>query len=162
MIAEIKIVFVCLGNICRSPTAEAVMRNKLIKAGLFGRVAVDSAGTSGYHVGSGSDSRSQLAAAERDIDMSMIRSRQIMLRDYQEADYLLAMDRSNLDKLIRAKPADSKAEIKLLMEFAEKQSQWPDEVPDPYYGGEQGFENVLDMIEDACDGLLRQIQKRLA
>ncbi|WXL27389.1 low molecular weight protein-tyrosine-phosphatase [Ectopseudomonas mendocina] len=153
-----RILFVCLGNICRSPTAEAVLRHKLQEAGLDGRVEVDSAGTSDWHVGKQADSRTRRAAQHRGYDMSALRGRQAVPEDFQRFDLILAMDKSNLSNLQQIQPHSAKAELDLFL----RRYQMPlSEVPDPYYGGEDGFEQVLDLIEQACDALVVEIKGRL-
>ncbi|GMQ89952.1 MAG: low molecular weight protein-tyrosine-phosphatase [Gammaproteobacteria bacterium] len=153
----IKVLFVCLGNICRSPTAEGVFR-KLVEAGnLQQRIEADSAGTHAYHLGEPPDARAQATAARRGADLSAIRGRRATAKDFHEFDYILAMDRQNLDYLQAQCPEDLRHKIRLFMEFA---SGYPnDEVPDPYFGGTSGFDQVLDMIEDAAMGLLREIRR---
>lgn len=153
--APISVLFVCMGNICRSPTAEGVFRKQLEQAGLVGQVLVDSAGTHAYHIGNPPDSRSQAAAAKRGIDISWLRARIITSEDFGRFDYVLAMDASNLSALKSLRPTDARAKLDLLMPYAPV--GFPCEVPDPYYGGREGFEKVLDMVEAACQGLLQEI-----
>lgn len=155
---KIKVLFVCMGNICRSPTAEGVFRHQVAAAGLSGRIAIDSAGTHDYHIGKSPDRRAQQAALCRNYDLSGLRGRQVGSRDFHEFDYILAMDRDNLANLQRICPAQHRHKLNLFMEFSRKFGQR--EVPDPYYGGEQGFEIVLDMAEDAASGLLDAILAR--
>jgi protein-tyrosine phosphatase len=160
----IKVLFVCLGNICRSPTAHAVLEHKLAIAGLSDVVEVDSAGTAAWHVGKQPDSRSQQAAGKRDYDLSHLRARQAIVGDFLEFDYVLAMDNenlSNLESLSAMIPIDK--EVKSLPELflASYSTQGLTQVPDPYYGGEGGFEAVLDMLEDACDQLIINIKLKL-
>ena len=150
--------FVCLGNICRSPTAEGVFRHKLRAAGLEQQVEVDSAGTGDWHVGKAHDPRTRLAARQRGYALDALRARQVCLADFQGFDLILAMDKSNLTDLHSLRPAGAGAEVDLFL----RRYQLPvDEVPDPYYGGSNGFEQVLDMIEQACDGLLLEVRSRL-
>ena len=154
---DIKVLFVCMGNICRSPTAEGVFRDLLAREGWEQRVFVDSAGTHAYHVGNPPDERAQETAARRGIDLSRQRARRVLDTDFVEFDYVLAMDSSNYEDLSRICPAGYEDRLRLFLEFA------PDlgrkDVPDPYYGGASGFERVLDMIEAASSGLLESIRK---
>ncbi|ARU88864.1 low molecular weight protein-tyrosine-phosphatase [Pseudomonas sp. M30-35] len=153
-----RILFVCLGNICRSPTAEAVFRHKLEQAGLAEQVQVDSAGTGDWHVGKPADTRTRCAAQLRGYDLSALRGRQVEVDDFQRFDLVLAMDHSNLSNLKRLRPSNAAAELDL---FLRRFQLEVDEVPDPYYGGEQGFEHVLDLIERASDALLIEVKGRL-
>jgi protein-tyrosine phosphatase len=147
-----------MGNICRSPTAEAVFRSYVEKAGLVNRIHIDSAGTVDYHVGAAPDARAQQAAQQRGYDMSMLRGRQVEVEDFGRFDYVLAMDNLNLVTLERMRPEDSRSHLALLLDFASNHAEH--EVPDPYYGAGDGFERVLDMVEDAAQGLLQHIRKR--
>ncbi|WP_017937807.1 low molecular weight protein-tyrosine-phosphatase [Zestomonas thermotolerans] len=151
-----KILFVCLGNICRSPTAEGVFRHKLQQAGLAERVLVESAGTGDWHVGKAPDRRAQQAAARRGYDLSGLRARQVAVEDFQRFDLILAMDHDNLARL-RALHDGGRAELDLFL----RRYRVGDEVPDPYYGGPGGFEAVLDLIEQASDALLDEVRQRL-
>ena len=153
-----RVLFVCLGNICRSPTAEGVLRHKLREAGLADQVEVASAGTGDWHVGSAPDKRSQAAAKKRGYDLSAQRAQQVTRADFAEYDLILAMDNSNLRNLKALQPAQGKAELDLFLRRFEADV---DEVPDPYYEGEQGFERVLDLIERACDLLVIELKGRL-
>jgi protein-tyrosine phosphatase len=153
-----KVLFVCLGNICRSPTAEGVFRHKLRAAGLEDRVQVDSAGTGDWHVGKAPDSRTRQAALRCGYDLSAQRARQVEVADFQRFDLILAMDQSNLRNLKAMRPTDARADLDLYLRRFELAL---DEVPDPYYGGEDGFEQVLDLIEQASDALLLEIKGRL-
>ncbi|UTW08392.1 low molecular weight protein-tyrosine-phosphatase [Pseudomonas benzenivorans] len=153
-----RVLFVCLGNICRSPTAEGVFRHKLREAGLEARVEVDSAGTGDWHVGKAPDTRTRLAAQRRGYDLSALRARQVALDDFSRFDLILAMDGSNLSHLQRLRPPGGAAELDLLLR---RYQLALDEVPDPYYGGEDGFEQVLDLIEQASDALLCELKGRL-
>ena len=153
-----KVLFVCLGNICRSPTAEGVLRHKLRAAGLEDRVQVDSAGTGDWHVGKAPDSRTRIAAQRRGYDLSALRARQVEAADFQRFDLILAMDQSNLRNLQALRPAGAQADLDLYLRRYELAL---DEVPDPYYGGEDGFEQVLDLIEQASEALLAEIRGRL-
>lgn len=146
--------FVCTGNICRSPTAHGVLRDKVHGAGLADRILVDSAGTHGYHVGEAPDARAQAHARRRGYDLSALRARQLTREDCDAFELVLAMDRGHLEFLRRLAP-DRRERMRLFMEYAVP-SPGPD-VPDPYYGGAQGFERVLDMIELAATGLLRNL-----
>ncbi|MGF6089347.1 low molecular weight protein-tyrosine-phosphatase [Pseudomonas sp. 18173] len=153
-----RVLFVCLGNICRSPTAEGVLRHKLREAGLAERVEVASAGTGDWHVGKAPDKRSQAAAKLRGYDLSAQRAQQVTRADFATYDLILAMDNSNLRHLKALQPAQGKAELDLFL----RRYQSPiDEVPDPYYDGEQGFEQVLDLIERASDLLVIELKGRL-
>ena len=148
-----KVLFVCMGNICRSPTAEAVLRRLAAQRGL--ELEIDSAGTHGYHVGESPDARTQRAAAERSYDLSSLIARKVAPEDLDYFDYVLAMDRSNLDALRKLCPANRLPKLKLFMSYARQFDD--DEVPDPYYGLAHDFDLVLDMIEDAAEGLLDSI-----
>lgn len=152
------VLFVCLGNICRSPTAEGVFRGRLESRGLLDRFHVDSAGTGDWHIGNPPDRRAQLAAASRGIDISMLRARQVQADDASAFDYLIAMDRGNHRDLVRL-AGDARAhKVRLFMEFADIDSH--DEVPDPYYGGDSGFDQVIDLIEAASDGLIEHLLRQ--
>lgn len=152
---KVRVLFVCMGNICRSPTAEGVFLHKVESAGLLDLISTDSAGTHDYHVGRAPDRRAQHAAQQRGYDLSGLRGRQVEPNDFQEFDYVLAMDRENLANLQRICPPQQQGKLSLFMEFS--RNFGVREVPDPYYGGEQGFEQVLDMVEDAAEGLLEAI-----
>lgn len=156
----IKVLFVCMGNICRSPTAEGVFKRHVGEAGLAGRVLSDSAGTHDYHIGDLPDSRAQEAAARRGYDLSALRGRQVSRRDFAEFDYVLAMDETNRRLLENLCPPQHAHKLRLFMEFAGDPVLR--EVPDPYYGGAQGFEQVLDMVEQASRGLLKHLRERMA
>ena len=153
-----RVLFVCLGNICRSPTAEGVLRHKLREAGLADQVEVASAGTGDWHVGNPPDKRSQAAAKSRGYDLSAQRGRQVSRADFATYDLILAMDNSNLRNLKALQPASGRAELDL---FLQRYQLEVDEVPDPYHDGEQGFEQVLDLIESACDLLVIELKGRL-
>lgn len=153
-----RVLFVCLGNICRSPTAEGVFRRKVEEAGLASRIHVDSAGTAGWHVGKAPDQRTRLAAQRRGYDLSALRGRQVGIEDFSRHDLILAMDLSNLADLETLRAGRGAAELDL---FLRRYGSERDEVPDPYYGGEEGFEQVLDLIEHACDRLLIEAKGRL-
>ena len=153
-----RVLFVCLGNICRSPTAEGVLRHKLQVAGLVGRVEVASAGTGNWHVGAAPDKRTQRAALLRGYDLSAQRAQQVVAPDFNHYDLILAMDLSNLRDLKALQPANGKAGLDL---FLRRFDGVKDEVPDPYYDGEAGFEEVLDLVESACDLLVIELKGRL-
>lgn len=154
----IRVLLVCMGNICRSPTAEGVLRAHVEQAGLADAVEIDSAGTHAYHVGEPPDPRSQKAAAKRGYELAHLRARRVTAADFLRFDLILAMDRENLDMLRDACPAEERHRVKLMLEFARNAKH--DEVPDPYYGGPDGFERVLDLIEDAAVGLVEELKKR--
>jgi len=151
-----RILFFCMGNICRSPTAEGAMRAMLAEAGLAAEV--DSAGTHGYHAGEPPDERSQAHALRRGYDLSRLRARQLVAADFERFDLVLAMDDDNLAQAARLCPPAQRHKLQLLMAYA------PDAgsrvVPDPYYGGPEGFERVLDLVEAGCDGLLAALRGR--
>lgn len=151
-----KVLFVCLGNICRSPSAEGVFRRALEQAGMADEIELDSCGVGDWHVGKAPDSRSQQAALRRGVDISGLRARQLRAQDFTEFDYVLAMDQDNLRAMRELKPANSKAQLGLFLDFAGTPGA---EVPDPYYGGEEGFENVLNMIEAASEGLIQHLKR---
>jgi len=153
-----RVLFVCMGNICRSPTAEGVTRAIAEKKGLVDRFEFDSAGTHGYHVGNPPDVRARQAAARRGYDLAPLRARQVNEFDFECFDHILAMDRDNLELLRKSCPEAHLGKLGLFLEYATRGTS--DEVPDPYYGGPEGFERVLDMIEDAADGLLEQFSKK--
>lgn len=149
-----------MGNICRSPTAEGVFRDRVNAAGLAESIRIDSAGTHDYHIGNAPDGRSQDFAARRGYDLSTQRARQVTAADFLEFDYVLAMDRDNLARLQSACPPQHRHKLALFMQFARTSPS--DVVPDPYYGGGSGFDRVLDYIEDASEGLLAVLRKELA
>ncbi len=153
-----RVLFVCLGNICRSPTAEAVFRQQLHAAGLDGQVVVDSAGTSDWHLNKAPDTRTRLAAQRRGYDMSALRGRQVCVEDFARFDLILAMDGNNLAELQALQPAGARAEVDL---YLRRYQLAPEEMPDPYYGGEEGFEQVLDLSEQAAVCLLAEVRSRL-
>ena len=158
--AETRVLFVCMGNICRSPTAEGVLRHKLQAAGLGERVAVDSAGTHGYHAGERPDPRAVKHAAGRGYDLSRLRARRVSREDFVRFHWLIAMDEGNLGALRSMAPDGAGARLGLLMEHA-RRFAGVREVPDPYYGAPAGFERVLDLVEDACDGLVERLASDL-
>lgn len=156
---KIAILMVCMGNICRSPTAHGVFRHRLAEAGLLDRIQVESAGTHGYHVGHEPDRRARAAARDRGYEFDDLRARQVEAADFDRFDYVLAMDRDNLAILERmATGSDVRAKVGLFLDYS------PDlagrEVPDPYYGAMNGFEEVLDLVEAGADGLLAQLRHR--
>lgn len=153
-----RVLFVCLGNICRSPTAEGVLRHQLAEAGLAEVIHVASAGTGDWHVGNPPDSRTRRAAQLRGYDLSAQRAQQVSVEDFTRYDLILAMDKSNLANLQAMRPGHASGELDL---FLRRYEGALDEVPDPYYGGEQGFEHVLDLIEAACRGLVSELKGRL-
>lgn len=153
-----RVLFVCLGNICRSPTAEGVLRHQLQAAGLADRVHVASAGTGDWHVGKAPDSRTCKAALARGYDLSQQRAQQVKAAHFAEYDLILAMDESNLGHLRAMRPNTAVAELDL---FLRRYGAALDEVPDPYYGGADGFEQVLDLVEAACQALVLEIKGRL-
>jgi len=150
-----RILFFCMGNICRSPTAEGVMRAKLAAAGLD--VEVDSAGTHGYHIGDPPDERSQAHAKRRGYDLSPLRARQLLAEDFDRFDLVLAMDDANLAHARRLCPPARRERLKLLLDYAPHTGRA--HVPDPYYGGAPGFEEVLDLVEAGCDGLIAEVRR---
>jgi protein-tyrosine phosphatase len=150
-----RVLFVCMGNICRSPTAEGVFKRLVTNAGLDAEIESDSAGTHDYHIGDPPDGRSQSAARRRGCDLSTLRARQVAHDDFAAFDYVLAMDETNLTALRGLCPANYRERVKLFLEFAPEAGRR--DVPDPYYGGAQGFEDVLDLVELAAQGLLDHI-----
>lgn len=154
-----KVLFVCTGNICRSPSAEAVFRDMVKREGLSAQIAADSCGMGAWHVGDPPDRRSQATALERGVDMSALRARQIKAADFDGFDLLLAMDRGHLKDMRRMAPAGTEEKVQLFMDYAP--SGAPREVPDPYYGGEEGFSEVFTLIEKGSKGLLVHIRKSL-
>lgn len=152
-----RILFVCLGNICRSPTAEVVFRSVASREAPELVLEVDSAGTAGYHVGALPDRRTRQAAARRGYDMSALRARVVEAEDFERFDLILAMDRENLRALERRAPAQARDRLRLFLEFAPEAGI--SEVPDPYYGGPNGFEDVLDLIEAASRGLVEHLRR---
>jgi protein-tyrosine phosphatase len=151
-----RVLFVCMGNICRSPTAEGVFRQVLAKHAPDLHIEVDSAGTHDYHVGSPPDHRAIAAARRRGIDLSGLRARMVCAEDFETFDLILAMDDDNLRELRRRAPVTHHERIRLMMEFAPNAPSR--HVPDPYYGGPQGFEEVLDLLEEAAQGLVAQLR----
>jgi protein-tyrosine phosphatase len=156
--ASMRILFVCLGNICRSPTAEAVLRDLLAREAPELSVEIDSAGIGDWHIGEPPDQRALVAARRRGLDMSRLRARQIVSEDFARFDFILAMDRANLSDLRGRAPTQYRERVRLFLEFAPDLGI--DEVPDPYYGGAAGFEDVLDLAEQAARGLLSHLRDR--
>jgi protein-tyrosine phosphatase len=152
---QTRVLFVCTGNICRSPTAEGIFLKLVRDAGLHDRILADSAGTHGYHVGEPPDERTCRAANLRGYDLSPLRARRFERADFHRFDLVLAMDKGNYAHLARVVPSSEGHKLKMMMHYA-KSFREP-EVPDPYYGGSHGFELVLDMLEDASRGLLEAI-----
>jgi len=151
------VLMVCMGNICRSPTAEAVLRRKLAAAGLDRTVRVDSAGTHGYHTGEAPDPRAIRQGAARGYALAAIRARPFQPPDYLDHAWILAMDQANLDWLRRKAPPDYVGRIELLLGYCSHHAG-KREVPDPYYGAPAGFDHVLDLVEDACDGVVERLK----
>jgi protein-tyrosine phosphatase len=154
----VKVLFVCMGNICRSPTAHGVFRELVLREGLGEVIEIDSAGTHAYHVGEPPDRRAQQAAQRRGIDLADLRARRADPADFERFDYLVAMDQDNYHGLSSIAPEDAYDKIHMFMDFAPQMRTR--EVPDPYYGGESGFEQVLDLVEAAAEGLLAEIRQR--
>lgn len=152
----VRVLFVCMGNICRSPTAEGVFQALIEREQLTAKIQIDSAGTHAYHIGNPPDARSQQAAQRRGVDLSRQRARQVRHEDFLEFDYVLAMDHSNYEDLLELCHPDYESRLRLFLDFAPQQKER--DVPDPYYGGAQGFERVLDLIEQASIGLLAEIR----
>jgi protein-tyrosine phosphatase len=153
-----KVLFVCMGNICRSPTAQGVFRKMVADAGLESSVGIDSAGTHAFHVGEPPDQRAQQAAGRRGYEIADLRARQITQDDFRDYDLILAMDWENLALLQQQCPKAYKHKLHLLMRFAGEHDAAT--VPDPYYGGPEGFNTVLDYVEDACQGLIEVVRRR--
>lgn len=151
-----KILMVCLGNICRSPLADGLLRKKVEEKGL--NVTVDSAGTSSYHIGSEPDARTQENALKHGVDLSFLRARQFSKSDFQDFDRIYAMDNSNVFNILQMAQSDAdKEKVKLLLDLIPEQHN--KEVPDPYYGGEQGFEKVFQLVDKATDILIEELEK---
>ena len=153
-----RVLMVCLGNICRSPTAEAMLRKHVHEAGLDARIEVDSAGTADYHVGSPPDRRAIAHGEKRGLAMKKLRGRQVQRSDFDRFDFILAMDDDNLENLLRLRPQGSRAEVGLLMDYARDAGSR--EVPDPYYGGTEEFDRVLDLVDAASVGLVKALKSR--
>ncbi len=156
--AEHRLLFVCMGNICRSPTAEGAFRSFTLERAPDLSIHIDSAGTHAYHAGEPPDARARRAAERRGIDLSGLRARRVDETDFQRFDLILAMDLLNLETLRDRCPAEHQGRLHLLLDFAAHSNV--QEVPDPYYGGLQGFERVLDLVEEASVGLLEHLRKR--
>ncbi len=156
--SKIKVLFVCMGNICRSPTAEGVFAKRVKDEGLELLIETDSAGTHAYHVGGAPDPRSQKTALKRGVQLQHLRARCAVPEDFEQFDYVLAMDSDNYQGLEAICPAGLEYKLKMFLSYAPHLES--EEVPDPYYGGPMGFERVLDMIEDAAEGLLQDIRMR--
>jgi protein-tyrosine phosphatase len=157
--SKVSVLFVCMGNICRSPTAEGVFRRQVEAAGLVHAVHIDSAGTHAYHIGASPDRRAQTAARGRGYDLSCLIGRQVSDEDFTVFDYILAMDQDNLANLAQRCPPEYDHKLSLFLSYSERYRG--QEVPDPYYGGPQGFDLVLNMVEDGAMGLLAHISARL-
>jgi len=154
----IKVIFVCMGNICRSPTAEGVFAKLVEEKGLSAHISIDSAGTHAYHVGDKPDQRATEAAKRRGIDLSVQQARRVKHEDFTTFDYVVAMDAGNYQELLIICPPGEESKLLMFMEYAPDLAE--QEVPDPYYGGPSGFERVLDLIEEAAQGLLISIRQQ--
>ena len=154
---KVAVLFVCMGNICRSPTAEGVFRHHVSGAGLDERFVIDSAGTHAYHVGNPPDRRAAVAAERRGISLVDLRARRVSDEDFERFDYIIAMDEDNVVHLKEQAPPEYHSKVRLFLEYSTGQEQ---EVPDPYYGGASGFERVLDLVEEASRGLLETLSNR--
>ena len=150
------VLFVCMGNICRSPTAEGVFRHHVDSAGLSENIEIDSAGTHAYHVGEPPDRRARAAAERRGMSLDGIQARRVDATDFERFDYIIAMDEDNLYRLRQEAPDEHRAKLRLFLEFS---TGVETEVPDPYYGGTAGFERVLDLVDDASRGLLEALRR---
>lgn len=156
MTPKLGILFVCLGNICRSPTAEGVFASKVEAAGLSEQLHLDSCGTQNYHPGKPPDGRSTVVAAQRGYRLDQLRARVLRPKDFEDFDYILAMDKSNLRDVLAICPSESRAKVRLFLSFAPGLGE--QEVPDPYFGDGSGFDTVLDLIEVASDGLIQHLR----
>jgi protein-tyrosine phosphatase len=154
----IKVLFVCMGNICRSPTAHGVFEHKANASGLAHAIEIDSAGTHAYHIGEPPDRRARQTAQRRGIRLEHLRARRVEISDFEYFDYILAMDEDNLSILQSLCPSHHQDKVRLFLEFATQRNET--EVPDPYYGGDGGFDFVFDLVDDASEGLLEDIRKR--
>jgi len=155
---KVSVLFVCMGNICRSPTAQGIFEGLVEREGLSERIQIDSAGTHAYHVGEGPDERAQAAALSRGFDLSGQRARKVKKDDFDVFDYVLVMDHGNYGDMQINCPTSHRHKLRLFLEFAEDMPE--DEVPDPYYGGAHGFEHVIDLVEAASLGLLADIRQQ--
>lgn len=151
-----RVLFVCLGNICRSPTAHGIFRERVRQENLSQVILVDSAGTSGWHIDEPPDKRTSMAAKARGFDLSDLRGRAFIRDDFSNFDYILAMDKNNLAEIKKLQPSDYCGHVGLFLDFTSQSHT--NEVPDPYYGGDQGFQAVLDLVEQGCMGLLNHIK----
>ena len=159
MVEKVRVLFICMGNICRSPTAEGAFRKLVAAQGLAQQIEADSAGTHDYHEGHPPDARAQASARHRGIDLSGLRARSVSVEDFARFDYIVAMDRSNRAVLEAQCPRHYRTKISLLLQYAGDVDT--DEVPDPYYGGATGFEQVLDLVEEGAEGLFEEVRRRL-
>lgn len=155
---KVKVLFVCMGNICRSPTAHGVFRALVRERNLENMIEIDSAGTHAYHVGEPPDRRAQSTATQRGIDLSDLRARSVKSRDFNAFDYILAMDEANYYSLLEECPDEARPKVQLFLSYAPHLNRR--EVPDPYYGGLKGFDHVFDMVDQAARGLLQDIEQR--
>jgi len=155
-VLKTRVLFVCMGNICRSPTAEGVFRHFVNEAGLDKLITADSAGTHAYHIGEPPDRRATAAAERRGVSLSEIRARRVSDSDFEDFDYVIAMDEENRMRLLEQAPEEHQGKVQLFLNFIEGSET---EVPDPYYGGAAGFERVLDLVEEASRGLLETLRK---
>ncbi|MBM13533.1 MAG: phosphotyrosine protein phosphatase [Halieaceae bacterium] len=154
---NVRVLFVCMGNICRSPTAQALFQEAVTAAGLGDEITTDSAGTHAYHIGNPPDARAIITALDRGVDMTDLRARQVCEADFEQFNYVVAMDRDNLSLLEASCSPPEQHRLSLMLDWAEG---WGDEVPDPYYGGDEGFVRVFDMLTEASQGLLEHIVSR--
>ncbi len=157
--AKIRILFVCMGNVCRSPLARGALERLLEQTGLLPYVELDTAGTHAYHEGRGADPRAAAVAARRGMDLSAHRARRFRDEDFERFDYILALDRENLAYLEERAPAEHRHKVRLLLSFCPELGR--EEVPDPYYGGLQGFDLVMDLVEAAAEALVRRLRSEL-
>lgn len=155
----VSVLFVCLGNICRSPTAEGVFRAVCEQHGLSGKIRIDSAGTAAWHVGKAPDERAIAAAKRRGIDLTALRARQVVTSDFSDFDFILAMDQANMNDLERCQPEGCRCQLRKILTYTH--TKIAQDVPDPYYGGDQGFEEVLDLLFDAATGLMTEVKTHL-